>query len=150
MVNLEDRGLDAFCPFLKLPVWHRRAPRGPVPLFPCYLFVSCQPDRHLHLLRYCPGVGGPLIFDGVLALVSDELVGALRERERGRGYIEPRDFDAGFAPGRKVRVNSGPLSGLQGVFVEYVNGCARARILVEFLRRQTAFETESIRLSMAR
>lgn len=91
-----------------------------------------------------------MVFAGVLATVDDDTVQDLRAKECGRGYILPKDIDRGFAPGKPVRVHSGPLNGLQGVFVEYVNGLDRARILVEFLRRRTSFETETTRLSVIR
>ena len=148
-INLSDRGVEPYCPMLLMPPWHRRAPRGPVPLFPSYIFVRCHPERQLHRMRYCPGVQYPVVFDGCLALVGEDVVDGLRAKEHDRGYILARDIHQVMTPGMRVKVCSGPLNGLQGVFVEYVNGPDRARILVEFLRRMTSVETEITRLVVA-
>lgn len=147
ITNLAIRDLDIYCPRILLNRWHTRAPRGPVPLFSGYIFVRTTPDLCSHTLRYCSGVQYPVVFDGVLARVEGEFIEALRAMEGARGFILHEEIDRGLKVGCLVNVSGGSLDGVQGVFDGYVNGKDRARIFVEFLRRRTVMEVETVRLT---
>ena len=60
MRHIAGRGMTPYCPMYLRPRWHLRAPRGPVPLFTGYVFVSCDPVVELIAVRYCPGVLQPV------------------------------------------------------------------------------------------
>ena len=147
--HLAQRGVETYCPLFAEPAWHRRAPKGPVPLFASYLFVHCDPGRTLSAIRYCPGVLDLVTFDQKLARVEDEVIEALRAREGGRGYILPAEVERGIAQGRRVRVMAGPLRGLEGVFHGYLRGKQRAWVLLEFLRTRSLVEVEAAALAVA-
>ncbi|MEN8165009.1 MAG: hypothetical protein ABFS37_12830, partial [Acidobacteriota bacterium] len=115
--------------------------------FSGYIFVRQTPDLQSHTLRYCSGVQYPVIFDGILAQVESDFIEALRAMEGDRGYILHEEIDRGLEPGCLVNISGGSLHGLQGVFDGYVNGNDRAQIFVEFLRRRTLLEVETIRLT---
>lgn len=150
MANLEMRDLELYCPRILLEPWHRRAPRGPLPLFPCYVFARRPFGLTAALMRYCPGVQYPLVVDGRLSLVDDVIVEALRELEGERGFIVPGEIDRGLEEGKRVKILAGPLVGLEGVLTGFVNGRDRARVLVEFLRRRTHLQIETTHLVLAR
>ena len=148
--HLGQREVSPYCPLFLQPPWHPRAPRGPVPLFPGYLFVRCDPRRQLNAVRYCPGVLGPVTFGGRIAQVDEGVIDALRAREGVRGYALPAEQEEGISAGSSVRVMSGPLEGMEGVFCGFVRGRERARILVEFLRSHRAVEVDSGTLAVVR
>jgi len=146
MVNLGMRDLQVYCPRILLDRWHTRAPRGPAALFPGYIFVRLTSDLPINRLRYCAGVLYPLVFDNVLAQVECGFIDDLRGLERGRGFITHKELDPGLNPGCRVRVIGGSLNEIEGVFHGFVNGRDRAKIFVEFLRRRTIMEVETVRL----
>ncbi len=150
MHHLAQREVAPYCPMLLQPPWHPRAPRGPVPLFPGYVFVGCDPKRQLNAVRYCPGVLGAVAFGGRLSEIDDGLIRALRLREGSRGYALPREQEEGIPPGSNVRVMSGPLEGLEGVLSGFLSGRQRARVLVEFLRGRRFVEVDANALAAMR
>ncbi|RLE20685.1 MAG: hypothetical protein DRJ65_17680 [Acidobacteria bacterium] len=147
IMNLALRDLDIYCPRILLNRWHTRAPRGPVPLFSGYIFVRQTPNLRTHAMRYCSGVQYPVVFGGVLALVEGGFIEALRSMEGDRGFILHEEIERGLEPGCQVHISGGSLDGVQGVFDGYINGKDRARIFVEFLRRRTVMEVETVRLT---
>ncbi len=142
--HLGQRLVEPYCPLFLEPPWHLRAPRGPVPLFSGYLFVRCVPRLDLDRVRYCPGVLRPVAFGDRLAAVDEAFVRGLRELEGERGYIEPQVVHRRPRRGQRVRIMSGPLRGLEGVFDGYLRGGDRARVLVEFLRSRRPVEVEAL------
>ncbi len=148
--HIAGRGMTPYCPMYLRPRWHLRAPRGPVPLFTGYVFVSCDPVVELIAVRYCPGVLQPVSFNGVVAIVDQELIDALRRREGGRGFVVPDEVARGIQAGSTVRVMAGPLEGLNGVFTGYLRGRERATVLMEFLRDRHEVEVDATVLAVAR
>ena len=106
------------------------------PLFPCYLFtqvdLSQLPPSAINAL---PGVRRLLVgADGPLP-VAGPVVAALRnecQRLNAAGGLFPTDL----RPGERVRLHSGPLAGLEAVFVEPLPPGDRAVVLLHFLNRQ--------------
>src|SRR3972149_7562535 len=82
---LAARDVLAYCPRILEPRWPLRAPRGPVPLFPSYVFAQCVVKERYAAVRYCSGVSGIVRFGESLAAVADEFLVTLRERGGGRG-----------------------------------------------------------------
>jgi hypothetical protein len=78
---LNHRVLDVYCPHVLEPRGHARAPVGPVPLFPSYVFARCDVSSQYNTANYCPGVFGVVRFGEFLAAVEDEFVDLLRSRE---------------------------------------------------------------------
>ncbi len=150
LANLEHRGSETYCPMYLEPPWHRRAPKGPTPLFPGYVFVRCAPLMEVNAIRYCPGVLSLVAFDRRLATVSQALVDELRRREAERGYVLPPEAAEGIPKGARVRVMAGPMAGMEALFTGYVHGRDRARILMEFLRRPSTVEVDAGVLEMVR
>jgi len=141
--HLAQRGVSAYCPLFLEPPWHLRAPRGPVPLFPGYIFAGWDGDERLDSVRYCPGVLRPVSFGGRPAVVGQALIEELRRLEGERGYILPRDFSRRIDRGRRVRIVGGPLRGMEGVFDGYLRGGERARVLLEMLRTRRWVEVDA-------
>ena len=79
-----------------------------------------------------------------------ERVESVLAREAERGYVVPPELEFGIEKGRKVRVMSGPLEGMEGVFQGYLRGRERARVLMEFLRRRSVVELDTELLAAVR
>jgi hypothetical protein len=127
---LAGRDVPAYCPHLLEPRWHLRAPRGPVPLFPSYVFAHCVAKERYAAVRYCPGASGIVRFGEELAAVEDDFVGSLKEREGERGYVVIAEARRAPAKGARVRVVHGPLRGLEGIVTQYLPAKDRVRLLL--------------------
>ena len=140
--HLERRGVEPYCPLLLEPQRHRWAPRGPIPLFPGYIFVACNQVDDLNGIRFCPGVLRPLVFDREPATVDQALIDAFRRWEGERGYIVSEDVHKKMSKGARVRVMGGPLEGFEGLFQGYLKGGRRGRVLLDFLRSKRRVEVD--------
>ena len=74
------------------------------------------------------------------AYVEDEVIEAIRERESEKGrlinYYQ-------FQPEEAVRVRSGPLRDLYGIFERYVDDEGRVRVLLNFIGHQAPVEMDA-------
>jgi transcriptional antiterminator RfaH len=131
---LAARGIAGYCPRILEPRTHLRAPRGPVPLFPSYLFVHCVLAEKYAAVHYCSGAAGVVRFGDHIATVEESLIAALRGREGERGYVEIAPPRRGFARGGRARVVAGPLAGLEGVIERYMPGRDRVQLLLAVVR----------------
>ncbi len=128
--TLTARSVEAYCPRVLEPRWHRRAPQGPVPLFPSYVFARFVSPEAFAGVNYCPGAAGVVRFGTDLAAVEDGVIVALREREGERGYVEVKAARERPVEGSRVRVERGPLAGLEGVVTRYLPARDRVRLLL--------------------
>ena len=150
LCHLRERDVEPYCPLYLEPPWHKRAPKGPTPLFGGYIFVRCRPQLQLNAVSYCPGVLHPVRFCRELATVDSQIIDEIKRREAERGYIVPTEHEHGIEEGRKVRVMAGPLKDMEGVFRGYLRGGQRARVLMEFLRQRSLVEVETELLAVVR
>jgi transcriptional antiterminator RfaH len=74
------------------------------------------------------GVAGLVRFGQAYAVVSDDVLEAVRVRTQDVKK-------ALFTPGDSIRVVSGPLLGLEGVF-DITDGEQRSFVLLEFMQKQ--------------
>jgi transcription antitermination factor NusG len=130
---LAGRDVPAYCPRILEPRWHPRAPRGPVPLFPSYVFAHCVPNERYAAVRYCPGASGIVRFGDALAAVEDDFIASLREREGERGYLVIAEARRAPSKGARVRVVEGPLQGLEGIVTQYLPAKDRVRLLLSMV-----------------
>jgi len=130
LLTLASRGIAAYCPQMLEPYRRPWEPRGPMPLFPGYLFAWLVVQDRLAAVRYCPGVVGPVRMALCFAVLEDELVTALREREGGRGYIVVERPRKELRPGSRVRVAKGALSGIEGIVSRYIPARKRVQLLL--------------------
>lgn len=148
--TLAGRGIEAYCPRMLEPPRHRYAPRGPVPLFPSYVFARCVlPDRYL-AVHYCTGAVGVVRFGEEVAVLDDAIVAALRQREGERGYVVVQDIRRRPARGDAVRIVEGPLAGLSGVVERYMPARDRVRLLLSVVRGVRQVEVDAAHVQRAR
>jgi len=140
---LAGRGAESYCPRLLEPRSHRRAPRGPVPLFPSYLFARCVPALQLAAVHYCTGVSGVVRFGDHVAAVGDDFVAALRDREGERGYLVYGEVRRRLERGSRVQIVAGPLAGLEGVVTSYAPASERVRLLLSVVSSVRTVEVDA-------
>ena len=128
--NLVRQGYETYLPLMEV----ERLQRGKLlkkmePLFPRYLFLHLEEGNdNWGPIRSTMGVAGLVRFGQAYAVVSDEVLAAVRERTQDVKK-------ALFASGDSIRVVSGPLLGLEGVF-EITDGEQRSFVLLEFMQKQ--------------
>lgn len=128
--NLVRQGYETYLPLMEV----ERLQRGKLfknmePLFPRYLFLHLEEGNdNWGPIRSTMGVAGMVRFGQAYAVVSDEVLGAVRERTQDVKK-------ALFTSGDSIRVVSGPLLGLEGVF-DITDGEQRSFVLLEFMQKQ--------------
>ena len=127
---LPGRSVAAYCPMVLEPRWHDRAPHGPVPLFPSYVFARCVLKEKYAAVRYCPGASRIVRFGNEFGVVEDDVIASLREREGERGYLVLADARRAPVEGSRVRVVRGPLQGIEGIVTHYLPAKDRVRLLL--------------------
>jgi transcriptional antiterminator RfaH len=135
--QLSDQlGLAVYLPEIKRRR-HGRTTREP--FFPRYLFVRadlCTPEAGR--INCTPGVVRLVGASGEALPIAAAVIDAIRERvgalNQAGGMPHP------FRPGDAVRLTSGPLAGLEAVFLGPMRPSERVRVLVEFLGRLRAAE----------
>lgn len=101
-------------------------------LFPRYLFIRIDPAKNsIAPIRSTLGVVGLVRFGGQPAVVADEVMNALFQRENPDTRLH-QDNQPLFNVGEPVRMIEGPLAGLEGIFVQE-EGEKRVIVLLELL-----------------
>ena len=128
--NLVRQGYETYLPLMEVERLQRgRLLKKMEPLFPRYLFLHLEEGNdNWGPIRSTLGVAGLVRFGQAYAVVSDEVMAAVRERTQD---IKKSLFESGD----NVRVVSGPLLGLEGVF-EIADGEQRSFVLLEFMQKQ--------------
>lgn len=147
MGTLSARGVEGYCPQVLEPRWHVRAPRGPVPLFPSYVFARFLAAESFAAVNYCTGAAGVVRFGDELAAVEDGVIAGLREREGKRGFVELKAARESPRVGSRVRIERGPLAGLEGVVTRYLPARDRIRLLLAVISgvRQVEVDARHVR-----
>ena len=149
---LEGRGVKAYCPRVLEPRTHRRAPVGPVPLFPSYLFAHGAPRDSFRAIHFCAGAAGIVRFGDLIAAVEDEFIETLREREGDVGHLVLRDVRAAPRKGSRVTIAAGPFTGYEGLVERYLPARDRVRILLMLVggTRRVELEARHVRSTRPR
>ncbi|HRS17155.1 MAG TPA: transcription termination/antitermination NusG family protein [Thermoanaerobaculaceae bacterium] len=146
---LAGRGIESYVPRVLEPRLHVRAPQGPVPLFPSYVFARCAPRERFAAAHYCPGGLGIVRFGELLAAVEDAQVEVLRSREGERGYLVFGDVRRRLEPGARARLVGGPLKGFEGIVERYLPARDRVRMLLTLIGGVRRVEVDARHLRCA-
>jgi transcription antitermination factor NusG len=137
--SLAYRGFEVFLPlYSSLRRWSDRVKELSLPLFPGYLFVRRGLGPQSPILT-TPGVAGLVEFAGEPALVSDAEIESVRQVLTKGAHIEPHPF---LKCGDWVRVNGGPLQGLEGILVRNKNQF-RLVLSVDLVQKSVAVEVDA-------
>ena len=135
-IVLRKSGIEVYQPWMQKYVFHaRKKTLKRYPLFPNYIFVQVPPNEEdLHKIRWCRGVRRILLDNYQPIPIDAEFIVSLHSlEEEGSGIIKkPVDF----MPGDVVRIKSGPMKDLYGVFEAWGSDEGRVRILVEMVNNR--------------
>ena len=135
-IVLRQSGIEVYQPWMQKYVFHaRKKTLKRYPLFPNYIFVQVPPNEEdLHKIRWCRGVRRILLDNYQPIPIDAEFIVSLHSlEEEGSGIIKkPVDF----MPGDVVRIKSGPMKDLYGVFEAWGSDEGRVRILIEMVNNR--------------
>lgn len=139
---LPCKHVETFCPVYEASRnWNGRHASINQPLFPGYVFVRIAFADRVKVLE-CPSVLRFVCCAGRPVAIPDEEMQALQAALAQRQAL-PHPF---LAPGRRVRVCSGALSGLEGTVVRQ-KGKTRFVVALKWIERSVAFEVQSADLN---
>ncbi len=98
------------------------------PMFPSYLFVKIDVDENGKGVRYTPGVKDFLRCDGEPEPVAPDIVASLQDRMGPTGVYEPPLPH--LSPGARMRIEEGPLRGMDVIFEKELSGPERVAVLL--------------------
>jgi transcription antitermination factor NusG len=134
--QFRSRGIDHFLPqYESVRKWKDRKVRLSLPLFPGYVFVHLALQDRLSVLQVA-GVVRLVGFNGQPTAVPAEDVARIREFLSQGFRAEPHPF---LQIGRRVRVHSGPLAGMEGIILRRKS---RTRLVISFELIQRAMAVE--------
>jgi transcription antitermination factor NusG len=136
--QLEERSVEHFLPLYEsVRRWKDRRVKLGLPLFPGYVFVHMPLRERLRVLQV-PGVAKLVGFGGMPTALPEGEIEALRMSLENGVRAKPHPY---LTMGRRVRVDSGPLAGLQGILVRRRKE-ARFVVSVDLISRSMAVEID--------
>jgi transcription antitermination factor NusG len=137
--QLRGMGYEEFLPLCECRKrWSDRIKVVQAPLFPGYLFCRLDPQNRLPILK-TPGVIQIVGYNRQPIPVDDEEVKSIQTLVSSGIPNQPWPF---LKVGEKVRIEAGPLRGLEGVLVEF-KGNRRLILSVSLLQRSVAVEMDT-------
>ena len=136
--QIEERRISCFLPLYRsVRRWKDRRKELELALFPGYVFVRIAPHNRLQVLML-PGVVRLLTFNGQPSALPEAEIESLRRGLAGHVRMTPHPY---LQVGRRVRVRSGPMAGLEGILRRRKEGL-RLVISIEMLARAVAVEID--------
>lgn len=137
--QLALREIEAFLPtYETVRVWkNRQRVRTVLPLFPTYLFVHINSRQRIRVLE-SPGVIHIVGSSREQVPVPDSTIELLRSGTQGRNLQPYREL----AVGKKVRIRSGSMEGVQGVLIRQGNGL-RFVLALEMINQSAVIEVDA-------
>jgi transcription antitermination factor NusG len=133
-----NKGFEEFLPLYHCRHrWTDRFKAVDLPLFPGYVFCRLNPEYRFPLLTI-PGVFHFVGVGNTPVSLEDAEIAAIQATVHSGLASEPWDF---LTVGQRIRLEDGPLAGLEGLLVE-VRNQYRLVVSVSFLRRSVAVEIE--------
>ncbi len=136
--QLGVRSVEHFLPvYESLRHWKDRRMKLQLPLFPGYVFVRLALRDRLQVLQV-PGVAKLVGFNGMPTALPQGEIEALRTSLGSGVRAEPHPY---LRVGRRIRIKSGSLAGLEGVLLRRKNS-TRFVISLDLIMRSVAVEIE--------
>lgn len=136
--RFHDFGREAFLPLYRTRRrWSDRIKELELPLFPGYVFCRFGSDEKAAVLSV-PGVRSIVTFGRIPAPIPGAEIEAVQAILRAGVPVRPWP---GLEIGRQVRVESGPLRGVQGVLLRF-KSTWQVLVSIELLRRSVIAEVD--------
>ena len=143
--QIKLRSVPCFLPvYRSLRRWKDRRKELQLALFPGYVFVQIALEKKLKVLEI-PGAVRLVSFNGQPAPLPASEIEMLKNRLSGARGVEPHPY---LCAGRRVRVRSGAMEGLEGIVVRRKD-CCRVVFSINLLQRSVAVEVDEADLEAA-
>ena len=127
------RGLECFYPQLRVQPVNPRS-RKIRSYFPGYLFLHTDLEQvGTSTFQWIPFSSGLVVFDGIPAMVPDNLIQAIRRHVDEINAAGGEQF-VGIKQGETVVIRGGPFDGYEAIFDTRLAGTERVRVLLKLLR----------------
>jgi transcriptional antiterminator RfaH len=137
-IYLSTSGVEIFNPLIEaFTLRNGRMSKELKPLFPGYVFAKFDLEQNYPLVRWARGVKKILGFGETPASISEEVVETIKTRIDSHGILRVRHH---FEPNDVVRIKTGPLKDLLGIFERWLSDSERVRILLNLIGYQPAVE----------
>jgi transcription antitermination factor NusG len=137
-----QRSITNFVPvYESVRRWKNGRHQVSLPLFPGYAFVRIALEDRLDVLKV-PGVVRLVGFNGLPVPLADSEIDSLRRALITGRRVVPHAY---LTAGRRVRIKSGPLRGLEGRILRRKKSL-RLVIAVDLIARASAVEVETYEL----
>jgi len=131
-------GISCFLPLYRsIRRWKDRRKELAMVLFPGYVFVHVAPQDRLQVLQL-PGAVRIITFNGHPIALPEQEIELLRGRLSSTHLMEPHPY---LRVGRRIRVRSGSLQGLEGIIVRKKDRC-RLVFSIDLIMRSVAVEVD--------
>jgi transcription antitermination factor NusG len=135
-IQLERRHVEFFLPlYSSIRRWSDRRVELQLPLFPGYLFVRLAPEHRIDILNLAGAVRF-VAFQGRPAVIPESELLRLRNGLEDGRLAEPHPY---LTVGRRVRVRTGPMEGLEGILVRKKDRY-RLVLSIDIIMRSVAVE----------
>jgi transcriptional antiterminator NusG len=140
--QLVARGFESFLPTIR--AWSRRAGTQrliPLPMFPGYLFVHQAMDKRSYI-EILKSKGLVRILGArwdALTAIADAEIEALQRIQKSELAVMPHPY---LQDGQRVRINAGPLAGVEGILMRSRPNRGLLVISVDLLRQSVAVEVD--------
>ncbi len=135
---LSTKGVEIFSPLMEtFTTRNAKVTKELRSLFPGYIFGRFNLEQNYPLVRWARGVKCVLGFGGYPTSVSEEIVEMIKERTDARGVVRVK---GDYRPNDIIRIKTGPLRDLLGIFERWVSDSERVRILLNLIGYQPNIE----------
>ncbi len=135
--QIEQRRISCFLPLYRsVRRWKDRRKELELVLFPGYVFVHMAFQDKLQVLKV-PGAVRLVTFNGQPVALPEQEIECLRNRQSSSN-LEPHPY---LRVGRRVRVRSGPMQGLEGIIRRNKDKC-RLVFSLDLIMRSVAVEVD--------
>jgi transcriptional antiterminator RfaH len=133
---LYQQGIHIYQPFMEKFVFHaRKKTLKQYPLFPSYIFVHINPtEEDFHKIRWSRGIRRILIDNFQPIPIEEEFISSLQTLQDSDTGIIKKPVE--FEPGDLVRIKSGPMKDLYGVFEAWGSDEGRVKILIQMVNNR--------------
>lgn len=144
--QLHQKSIESFLPlYEKVSRWKDRRVRLQLPLFAGYVFLRMPLRERLRALQI-PSVVRLVGFGGLPVALPDSEMEAMQNGLTTQLRVQPHPY---LPVGRRVRIKSGPLAGLEGILLRK-KGAFRFVLSVALIQRSVIADVDSADIELLR